>query len=101
MFYVTGSKSLDNLMLDLFTISKQQEFSIESFKNIAKKYIPNGIDNELSDFINAGKTIDLQNVISSLPFEKIKMGIYERGFDKKSFVEENVIGTVNKGIIMR
>ncbi|WP_081482370.1 hypothetical protein [Rickettsia australis] len=37
------SKSLDNVMLDLFKISKKQAFSSDYFKKIVKNYVPKGI----------------------------------------------------------
>ncbi len=36
------SKSLDNVMLDLFKTSKEQEFSSDYFKKIVKDYVPKG-----------------------------------------------------------
>ena len=63
--------SLDNVMLDLFKIAEQKEFSLQSFAKIAKKYIPQGITQELSRFINQGKTIELNNITKFLPITKI------------------------------
>ncbi|EER21850.1 MULTISPECIES: M61 family metallopeptidase [spotted fever group] len=42
------SKSLDNVMLDLFKTSKEQEFSSDYFKKIVKNYVPKGIDKEIN-----------------------------------------------------
>ncbi|MGG2344187.1 hypothetical protein [Rickettsia amblyommatis] len=50
------SKSLDNVMLDLFKTSKEQEFSSDYFKKIVKNYIPKGIDKEINEYIEQGKT---------------------------------------------
>ncbi|WP_392506236.1 hypothetical protein ACPKKV_03675 [Rickettsia sp. 2024-CO-Wats-2] len=70
------SKSLDNVMLDLFKTSKEQEFSSDYFKKIVKNYVPKGIDKEINEYIEQGKTIDLDNVAKVLPIEKITMWAY-------------------------
>lgn len=43
-------------MLDLFKTSKEQEFSSDYFKKIVKNYIPKGIDKEINEYIEQGKT---------------------------------------------
>lgn len=89
-------KSLDNIMLDLFKTSKQQEFSIDYFKQIARNYITKGIDTEINDYIEQGKTIDLTDLAKLLPIEKIKMGIYDRGFDRDALINNNTIKNIDE-----
>lgn len=88
--------SLDNVMLDLLKTSKQTSFSIGHFKNIAKTYIPEGINTEISMFIDKGDTINLNNLISIIPIEKVRMGTYERGFDLDAFRDKKIIKNIVK-----
>ncbi|WCR57000.1 M61 family peptidase [Rickettsia asembonensis] len=90
------SKSLDNVMLDLFKNSKEQEFSSDYFKKIVKDYVPKGIDKEINEYIEQGKTIDLANVAKVLPIEKIKMGAYDRGFDKDALINNYIIKNIDE-----
>ena len=68
--------SLDNIMLDLFNSfvksHEQKKFSVEQFKSIAKKYVPEGIDEQIINFIDQGKTIDLGNLMAVLPLKIIR-----------------------------
>ena len=89
------TKSIDNIILDLFKIAKQQPFSVKSFKESAKNYIFQGIEQEIARFIDQGKTIDLTAAASILPLEKIKMGPYERGFDKDKILKNKIIHNIN------
>ena len=89
-----NSQSLDNIMLDLFKSAKHKEFSIEYFKSIVKCYIPQGIDKQIFEFIDKGKTIDLHNITSILPIERIEMGVYDLGFDKQALEEKKVIKNI-------
>lgn len=89
------TKSVDNIILELFKIAKQQPFSVKSFKEIAKNYIFQGIKYEIVRFIDQGKTIDLTSTVSILPLEKIKMGPYERGFDRDEILRNQIIRNIN------
>jgi predicted metalloprotease with PDZ domain len=85
-------------MLDLFKATqatKDKKFSTALFKNIMKKYIPHGIDKEIADFIEKGKTIDLSNVTTNLPLQKINMGVFDLGFDLDTLVNEYVIKNID------
>ncbi len=90
------NNSLDKVMLDLFKASKHQIFSAQHFKNIIKAYIPAGIDKEILLYIDQGKTIELNELMKVLPIEKVKMGIYERGFDRDAFWDEKIIKNIDK-----
>jgi predicted metalloprotease with PDZ domain len=90
-----SDNSLDNVLLDLFKIAVKEEFSNSSFKKIVEKYIPNGIEKEMHEYIQLGNTINLNNTSNILPIEKIKMGIYERGFDRNALVNKKIIKNIN------
>jgi len=90
------NKSLDNVMLDLFKTSKEQEFSSDYFKKIVKNYVPTGIDKEMDEYIEQGKTIDLTYVAKVLPIEKVKMGAYDRGFDRDALINNYTIKNIDK-----
>jgi predicted metalloprotease with PDZ domain len=64
-----SNKSIDSITLDLFAESQHKGFSVESFKTIAKKHIPQGIDKEITEYIDQGKTIDLSKI--DLPMERV------------------------------
>ncbi|MCC8462174.1 MAG: hypothetical protein LN546_03185 [Rickettsia endosymbiont of Ecitomorpha arachnoides] len=83
-------------MLDLFKTSKEQEFSSDYFKKIVKDYVPKGIDKEINEYIEQGKTIDLADVAKVLPIEKIKMGAYDRGFDKDALINNYTIKNIDE-----
>ena len=89
-------KSLDNVMLDLFKTSKEQEFSIDYFKQITKNYVPKGIDKEISEYIEQGDTIDLSDIAKILPIEKIKMGAFDCGFDKNALINNNIVKNIDE-----
>ena len=70
--------SLDNVMHDLFQIAPTHRFSSTLFKNIARRYMKGGIENEFSNFIDQGHLISLANI--KLPMEKIfvdKIEVYQ------------------------
>ena len=50
--------------------------------------MPQGIDRQVTEFIDHGKTIDLSGLAI---MEKMEMGTYYLGFDRKVFIEEKVI----------
>lgn len=85
-------------MLDLFKTSKEQEFSSDYFKTIVKNYVPKGIDKEINEYIEQGKTIDLANVAQVLPIEKITMWAYDRGFDRDALINNYTIKDIVKDI---
>lgn len=66
-----GRKSIDNITFDLFKVSQQEKFSVKLFKKIAQSYIPQGIEREITEFIENGKTIDLSDVSAVLPVVKV------------------------------
>ena len=75
--------------------AKQQPFSVKSFKEIAKNYTFQGVKQEISKFIDQGKTIDLTVAASILPLEKIKMDPYQRGFDRDKILKNKIIHNIN------
>lgn len=80
--------SLDNIMYDLFAISKQQQFSSHLFKEIARRYLKENIDIVISNFIDKGNVISLENI--DLPIEKVlkdKVDVYQIK-SKMSFKEK-------------
>ncbi|GEM_PF-679061 len=87
---------LDNVMLDLFKDAKRYKFSAKHFKNVIKPYIPQGIDKEISMYIDQGKTIELNNMVPFLPLEKTTMGAYDIGFVKQEPSKEKVIKKIDK-----
>lgn len=89
------TKSVDNIILDLFKIAKQQPFSVKSFKEIAKNYTFQGIEQEISRFIDQGKTINLTTNTPILPLETIKMGQYERCFNRDKILKNKIIHNIN------
>ncbi len=89
------TKSLDNVLLDLFKAAKQEKFSADLFKKIVKTYLPSGIETEIAEYINNGKTIELNLVMKDLPLEKIKTGRYDLGFDKQVFLTSNIIRNID------
>ncbi|HJD55851.1 MAG TPA: M61 family peptidase [Rickettsia endosymbiont of Pyrocoelia pectoralis] len=89
------NKSLDNVMLDLFKTAKTQEFSTDYFKKIVKNYIPAGIDKEINEYIEQGKTIDLTEIAKVLPIEKVKVPLCNLGFDIMACFDEGVIKDID------
>ncbi|KJW05568.1 hypothetical protein RAT170B_0388 [Rickettsia argasii T170-B] len=83
-------------MLDLFKTSKEQEFSSDYFKTIVKNYLPKGIDKEINEYIEQGKTIDLANVAKVLPIETIIIWAYDRGFDRDAFINNYTIKDIDE-----
>lgn len=87
------SSSLDNIMYDLFQKSENQNFSVKSFQNIAKKYIAGGIRGNFANFIDKGRTISLEQI--NLPLVKTSMGRYHLGFDKEAALESKIIKNID------
>ncbi len=67
--------SLDSVMQDL--IQTKENFSVNLFKNIVKKYLKNGIEKELLEFIDDGKIINLKDLADILPLKQVKLGSYD------------------------
>jgi len=88
--------SLDNVMFDLLKNAQQKKFSPEYFCDILKSYVPQGIKEDMSRFIDQGETIELDDVAMFLPTEKITMGSYELGFDRDFFIKNEVIQKINE-----
>lgn len=88
------NNSLDNIMLGLFKSTGHKKFSAEFFKNASRNYIPQGIEQEVAEFIDKGKTIDLSSVMTILPIEKALMGAYDLGFNGQSLEEEKIIKNI-------
>ena len=85
--------SLDNIMYDLFNCASEQPFSSNLFKNIAHKYIKDGVDKEISNFIDQGYVIPLGGI--ELPIEKTLMGRYYLGFSKDIFLKSKIIKNID------
>ncbi|MFV9857517.1 hypothetical protein [Rickettsia sibirica] len=75
---------------------KNQEFSSDYFKTIVKNYVPKGIDKEINEYIEQGKTIDLANVAKVLPIEKVTMWAYDRGFDRDALINNYTIKDIDE-----
>ncbi|EKE01552.1 MAG: hypothetical protein ACD_21C00105G0001 [uncultured bacterium] len=88
--------SLDNVMLDLFKNAEHKNFSTPYFEKIVKTYVLLGVSNDVSMFINKGKTIELNGVSRFLPLEKIKMGSYYLGCNRKAFNKEHIIKKIDR-----
>ncbi|HJK86428.1 MAG TPA: M1 family aminopeptidase [Candidatus Megaira endosymbiont of Nemacystus decipiens] len=86
------TKSLDDVMHDLLK-ETPKKFSVGLFKKIVGKYVKNGIDKEISSFIDAGNIISLEYV--SLPIQKNLVKGYYLGFDKDAFQSEKRITNVD------
>lgn len=91
------TNSLDNVMLDLFREAPTKRFSSKHFQEITKAYIPHGIASEIKTYIDDGKTIKLDNLVSILPLEKTKIGPFDPGFDLETYSNENIIKNLIKG----
>jgi len=87
------NKSLDDIMNDLLIASHSEKFSPLLFKNIAIKYIKNGVDEEILNFIDKGEIIPLENV--ELPMEKILMGKYDIGFNRELSMKNGAIQAID------
>ncbi|PPE03327.1 hypothetical protein [Holospora curviuscula] len=85
--------SLDVIMHDLFKVAKQQQFSSSLFKDIVHKYVKNGIENEMVNFIDKGKIISLEGI--NLPIEKVSMGRYYLGFNRDNLIKDKSIQEVD------
>ena len=55
-------KSLDDVIHELFRVSSEKRFSTDLFKEIVNKYVKDGIDREISSFIEQGGIIPLENI---------------------------------------
>ena len=88
-----STKSLDNVMHDLLKEAHKKKFSIDLFKKIVGKYVKNGIDKEVSSFIDAGNIISIEEI--SLPIQKNLGKGYYLGFDKEVFQREKRIANVD------
>ena len=66
-------------MHDLLSISSQKKFSSDLFKEIVRKYVKNGIDKEISSFIDEGKIITLDDI--NLPIKSALVKKYDLGFN--------------------
>ncbi|NRB11410.1 MAG: M61 family peptidase [Rickettsiaceae bacterium] len=94
----SNTYSLDNVILDLYNITKHDKdnFSSNLFQKIAKPYVGRSITAEISRFIDKGETIDLAELIDILPIEKSVIGRYDPGFDMAIFDKEKVIRNIKK-----
>jgi hypothetical protein len=63
------------------------------FKEIACKYIKNGIENEMMRFIEKDNIIKLEDI--NLPIEKALMGRYYLGFNRNAFLKDQVIRKID------
>jgi len=85
--------SLDDVMKDLFVLSKKHQFSSELFATLLSNYVKNGIKQELEQFIAQGKLIDLADL--KLPIEKRSMGRYQLGFESDALRKNKVIKNID------
>jgi predicted metalloprotease with PDZ domain len=85
--------SLDNVMHDLFEVSHEQHFSCALFKDIVRKYVQNGIEKEIVNFIDKGNIISLEGI--NLPIEKVLMGRYYLGFNRDILIKDNLIQEID------
>ncbi len=63
--------SIDNLTNDLLKAGRNQQFSENLFKHIARPYVGISIDDDFYKFIVNGETIDLAYLSEFLPIEKV------------------------------
>lgn len=63
------------------------------FKDIVHKYVKNGIENEMMNFIDKGKIISLEGI--NLPIEKVSMGRYYLGFNRDNLIKDKSIQEVD------
>ncbi|NBU53034.1 MAG: M61 family peptidase, partial [Alphaproteobacteria bacterium] len=97
------TKSVDNIILDLFKIAKQQPFSVKSFKEIAKNYTFQGIEQEISRFIDQGKTINLTattNVNQDWSYQWYKDSLSQRLIDGKQLDSLVILFGENKNTLL-
>lgn len=94
----SSNYSLDNIIFDLLSITKQQKsrFSTKLFKKIAKNYVGRPINKEITNFINKGKTIDLANLSDILPIKKIEIDDYDYGFNINNLTKKYIIKDLEK-----
>jgi predicted metalloprotease with PDZ domain len=85
--------SLDTIMHDLFKVAHEQKFSSSLFKDIVHKYIKNGIENEMMNFIEKGNIISLEGI--NLPIEKVSMGRYYLGFNRDILIKDQSIQEID------
>lgn len=85
--------SLDNIMHDLFKVANEQQFSSSLFKDIVHKYINNGIENEMMNFIEKGNIISLEGI--NLPIEKLSVGRYYLGFNRDILIKDQSIQEID------
>lgn len=85
--------SLDDIMHELLKVAHKQQFSSSLFKDIVRKYVKNGIEREILNFIDKGNIISLENI--HLPIEKILMGKYDLGFNRDIFIKDNLIQEID------
>ncbi len=80
---------LDNVIHDLFNVAYEQQFSSILFKDVVHRYVKNGIDKEITSFIDNGDIISLELI--NLPIAKISMGRYHLGFDRDALLKDKLI----------
>lgn len=85
--------SLDTIMHDLFKVANQQQFSSSLFKGIVHKYIKNGIENEMINFIEQGNIINLEGI--NLPIQKVSIGRYYLGFNRDILIKDQSIQEID------
>lgn len=86
------NKSLDNVMLELFAEHKNKKFSIDLFKKILSKYIPEyEVERIIRLYVVEGQTINLAETSKYLPIEEAYIGSYEPGFDTEVFKRDRLI----------
>lgn len=88
-----NKSSLDNLMYELISDAKKNKikFSNKLFIKYVNKYLANDLSKEFDKIIVKGGTIDLEPLKNALPLVKVKLGPYERGFDREACLNEKII----------
>lgn len=96
-----SKKSIDFLMKDLFAEAQSSKKTVVSAANISrliKPYLPEGIDDDLKNYIEAGKTLSLDSAALGpcVSLSEINLGEFYPGFDSKKTRQSGRIVGVDK-----
>lgn len=85
-----STKSVADILRDL--VKAGLPFSVQQFQEVAKAYIPQGIEKDLEKYITHGETFDLSIVAEFLPIEARKQKVGKPIIQfKKELTEENEV----------
>lgn len=87
---------LDKFMLDLFKNSKQKISLKIILKILLRAIYQKALIKNFFFYIDQGKTIELGKLMKVLPIKKIKIRVYERGFDRDALLNEKIIKNINR-----